>query len=55
MYAGKVKFLLEAFRDATELPYHYLFLDLKPYTNEKYRVQTCIMLDEMQYAYVSRI
>lgn len=38
MYPGKVKFLQEAFRDATKLPYHYLFLDLKPYTDEKFRV-----------------
>ena len=50
MYPGKVKFLQEVFRDATMLPYHYLFLDLKPYTDDKYRVRTCIMSDETQYA-----
>ena len=55
MYPGKVKFLQEAFRDATKLPYHYLFLDLKPYTDEKFRVRTCIMLSETQYAYVNKM
>ena len=55
MYPGKIKFLQEAFRDATKLPYHYLFLDLKPYTDEKFRVQTFIMPDKTQYAYVNKI
>ena len=55
MYPGKIKFLQEAFRDATKLPYHYLFLNLKPYTDEKFRVHTCIMPDETQYAYVCKI
>ena len=55
MYTGKIKFLQEAFRDATKLPYDYLFLDLKPYTDEKFRVQTCIMPDKIQYAYVNKI
>ena len=55
MYPGKVKFLQEAFRDAMKLPYHYLFLDLKPYTNEKFRVRTCIMPSETQYAYVNKM
>ena len=55
MYPGKVKFLQEAFKDATKLPYHYLFLDLKPYTDEKFRVRTCIMPSETQYAYVNKM
>ena len=55
MYPGKIKFLQEAFRDATKLPYHYLFLDLKPYTDKKFQVHTCIMPDETQYAYVCKI
>ena len=55
MYPGKIKFLQEAFRDATKLPYHYLFLDLKPYTDEKFRVRTCIMPSEIQYAYVNQM
>ena len=55
MYPGKVKFLQEAFRDATKLPHHYLFLDLKPYTDEKFQVRTCIMPSETQYAYVNKM
>ena len=55
MYPGKIKFLQEAFTDATKLPYHYLFLDLKPYTDEKFRMQTCKMPDEIQYAYLNKI
>ena len=55
MYPGKIKFLQEAFRDATKLPYHYLFLDLKPYTDEKFQVRTCIMPSETQYAYVNKM
>ena len=46
MYPGEIKFLQEAFKDATKLPYHCLFLDLKPYTNEKFKVQTCMMPEE---------
>ena len=55
MYPGKTKFLQEAFKDATKLPYYYLFPDLKPYTNEKFRVRSFIMPNKTQYAYVSRI
>ena len=55
MYPGKIKFLQEAFQDATKLPYHYLFLDLKPYTDEKFQVRTCIMPSETQYAYVNKM
>ena len=54
-YPGKIKFLQEAFQDATKLPYHYLFLDLKPYTDEKFRVRTYIMPSETQYAYVNKM
>ena len=55
MYPGKVKFLQEAFKDAAKKPYHYLFLDLKPYTEERYRVSTYIMPYETQYTYVTGI
>jgi hypothetical protein len=46
MYPGRSKFLLEAFRDATEKPYGYLLIDLKPDTNEKYRIRTNIFSDD---------
>jgi hypothetical protein len=46
MYPGRSKFLLEAFRDATEKPYGYLLIDLKPDTDEKYRIRTNIFSDD---------
>jgi hypothetical protein len=35
MYPGRSQFLVEAFKDATEKPYGYLLIDLKPDTEEK--------------------
>ena len=56
MYPGKSKFLLEAFEDATKEPYGYLLIDLKPETDEKYRIRTNIFPDDdRQYAYVPRV
>lgn len=54
MYPGQSKFLVEAFKDATEKPFGYLLLDLKPDTDEKYRVRTCIFPDEKQYVYLPK-
>ena len=56
MYPGKSKFVLEAFEDATKEPYGYLLIDLKPETDEKYRLRTNIFPDDdRQYAYVPRV
>lgn len=56
MYPGKSKFLLEAFEDATKEPYGYLLIDLKPETDEKYRIRTNIFPDdERQFAYVPKV
>ena len=53
---GKSKFVLEAFEDATKEPYGYLLIDLKPETDEKYRLRTNIFPDDdRQYAYVPRV
>ena len=55
MYPTKSKFLVEAFRDATEKPYGYLLIDLKPNTEEKYRIRTNIFPDdERHYVYVPK-
>ena len=55
MYAGRSNFLVESFRDATQRPYGYLLLDLKPQTEDKYRVRTNIFPDdERQYVYVPK-
>ena len=49
----KGKFLEEAFKDATARPYGYLFIDLKPNTDEQLRVRTNIFSDEApQYVYM---
>lgn len=42
MYPGNVKFLQEAFDDATKEPYGYLLIDLKQSTPDQYRVRTNI-------------
>jgi len=54
MYPGKSKFLVEAFRDATARPHSYLFVDLRPETDEKYRVRANIFPDEQQVVYVHK-
>jgi len=54
MYAGKEKFLIEAFGDATRHPYGYLLIDLKPDTDDKIRIRTQIFSDETQVVYVKK-
>jgi len=54
MYPGQSKFLVEAFKNATEKPFGYLLLDLKPDTDERYRIRTNIFPDERQYVYVPK-
>ena len=55
MYPGKSKFLVEAFKNSTEKPYGYLLIDLKPDTEEKYRIRTNIFPDDdRQYVYVPK-
>jgi hypothetical protein len=55
MYPGRSQFLIEAFKDATQRPYGYLLIDLKPDTEEKIRVRTNIFPDdEKHYVYVPK-
>jgi hypothetical protein len=55
MYPGRSKFLVEAFKDATAKPYGYLLIDLKPDTDEKFRVRANIFPnDDRQYVYVPK-
>ena len=49
MFPEKSKFLPDAFRQATEKPFGYLFLDCKP--NSKYRVKEGVFPDEEQFIY----
>ena len=54
MYPGQNKFLVEAFRNATEKPFGYLLLDLKPDTDEKYRIRTNVFPEERQYVFIPK-
>ena len=54
MYPGNSKFLVEAFKMATEQPYGYLLIDLRADTLEKYRLRSNIFAGERQYAYVHK-
>ena len=54
MFGNKSHFLTEAYRDATSKPYSYLFLDMKPDTDEEMRVRSGIFPLETQYAYIPK-
>lgn len=55
MFPTRSKFLIDAFKDATEKPYGYLFIDLKPFTDEKFRIRTNIFPDDrFQYVYLPK-
>jgi hypothetical protein len=54
MYPNKSKFMIEAFKDATSQPYSYLLIDLKPDTEEKYRLRANIFPDETNYVYIPK-
>jgi hypothetical protein len=52
MYPNQLKFLVEAFEDATRMPYGYLSIDLKAETEQRFRIRANIFPDERQYVYV---
>ena len=51
MYPGKSKFLIDAYRDATSIPFSYLLIDLKPDTDDKLRIRSNIFPGETHYVY----
>ena len=56
MYPGRVKFVQEAFKDATSVPYGYLLVDLKQDTPEDMRLRTTIIPDDtVQCIYVPKL
>ena len=56
MYPGKSKFVVEAYEDATKEPYGYLLINLRPETDDRYRIRTKIFPDdERQYAYQPKV
>ena len=52
MYPKNTKFLVDAFEDATQVPYGYLLLDLRQDTPEDMRVRSNILPGEQEAAYV---
>ena len=54
MYPSSWKFAIEAYKDATSVPYGYLLIDLKPEQDERCRLRTNIFPGENQYVYVTR-
>lgn len=54
MYPTHSKFFLECYRDATILPYGYLFIDLKNETDEKMRMRSGIFPGDKNIVYVPR-
>ena len=54
MYPGKAKFLEEAYNDATKGHYGYLILDLKPDTDEDFRVRTGILPGDVPLVYMPK-
>ena len=56
MYPGRVNFVQEAFKGATNVPYGYLLVDLKQDTPEDLRLRTTILPDDaVQYVYVPKL
>lgn len=54
MYPGKIRFLQEAFDDATSSPHGYLLVDLKQQTPEHVRLRSNIFPGEIQYTYLKK-
>ena len=56
MYPGRVKFVQEAFKDSTSVPYGYLLVDLKQDAPEDMRLRTAIFPDDgVQYGYLPKV
>ena len=56
MYPGQVKFVQEAFADATSTPYGYMLVDLKQDTPEDLHLRTSILPDDaVQYVYMPKV
>jgi hypothetical protein len=54
MFPGKANFMLEAFEDATMVPFGYLLVDLRQETDERCRLRTNIFPGETHYVYVRK-
>ena len=54
MYPGISKFMIESYRDATSKPFSYLLVDLKPDTEDRFRLRSNIFPGETHYVYLSK-
>ncbi len=54
MYPGHIKYVQEAFEDATSIPYGYIMVDLKQATPEHMRLRTQIFPGQTQYVYLRK-
>jgi len=54
MYPSGSQFAMEAYKDATDLPYGYLLVDLKPDTDERFRLRTNIFPEELTHVYLKK-
>ena len=54
MYPGKSKFMIESYRDATSKPFSYLLVDLKPDTEDRFKLRLNIFPGKTPYIYLSK-
>ena len=54
MYPGNIKFMQEAFHDATSDPHGYLLIDLKQDTPEHLRLRSRIFPGQHQWVYLRK-
>jgi hypothetical protein len=52
MYGSNYKFAVQAFEDATSHAHGYILVDMKPQTEDRFRLRTKIFPDEQTYVYV---
>ena len=54
LFPGRTKFLIDAYKQATQKPHGYLLLDFKQSTHEKYRVLSEVLLGDESSYYVPK-
>ncbi|GFX04572.1 uncharacterized protein TNCV_901001 [Trichonephila clavipes] len=54
MYPSQTKYFQESFKDATSVAYGYLFIDLRPETDEKLRLRTRLFPEDENIFYQPR-
>ena len=54
MFPGKSRYMVEAYKDATQGPYGYLLVDLRQETPDRLRLRTNIFPSEIQVVYIQK-